>query len=195
VARAPLCAAVWCVLLVARAPLCAAVWRVQLVAGAPLCAAVWCVQLVAGTPLCARECDPRCLAHDVSRQLLNGVKRALVSLGVIIVLTACLRGVAEQRTLQPESCRRPVVCPFMSPCSETLLPFCIAENSEGKHVLTCQSRLLYCELYVDIGKEQQFIPTGYWLLLVQLVKFALLSLPSFLSSGFKMCTNNLTCRK
>ena len=74
---------------------CAAVWCVRLVAGAPLCAAVWCVQLVAGAHLWARHCDPRCVAHDVSRHLLSGVKRALVSLGVIIVVTACLRGVAE----------------------------------------------------------------------------------------------------
>jgi hypothetical protein len=141
-----LCAAVCCVQLVAGAPLCAAVWCVQLVAGAPLCVALWCVQLVAGAPRCARDCDPRCLAHDVSWHLLNGVKRALVSLGVIVVVTACLRGIAEQRTLRPESCRRPVVCPFMSACSETLLPFCTAENSEGKHILTCQSRLLFHEL-------------------------------------------------
>ena len=50
-------------------------------AGAPWCAAVWCVQLVAGAPRCARDCDPRCVAHDVSRHFLSGVKRALVSLG------------------------------------------------------------------------------------------------------------------
>ena len=126
--------------------------------------------------------------------VLNGVKRALVSLGVIIVVTACLRGVAEQRTLHPESCRRPVLCPFMSPCSETLLPFCIAEN--------------WRKAYLDMSEPSALLRTvcRHWkrtavvanrplLLLVQLVKFTLLSLPSFLISGFKTCTNNLTCRK
>ena len=139
--------AVWCVQLVAGLPLCAAVWCVQLVAGAPLCAAMWCVQLVAGAPRYPRDCDPRYVAHDVSAHLLSGVKRALVSLGVIIVVTACLRGVAERNMRDTSKVvlglwRVPLCHPVVKPFSLSIF----AENSEGQHIFTCQSRLLFYEL-------------------------------------------------
>jgi len=124
------------------------VWCVQLVAGAPPCAAVWCVQLVAGAPPCARDFDPRCVAHNVSRHSLSGVKRALMSLGVIVVVTACLRGVAEHNMRDTSKVVVGLWCvPLCHPVVEPFfLPFFVAENSEGKHILTCQSRLLFYEL-------------------------------------------------
>lgn len=56
-----------------------------------------------------------------------------------MVVTVCVRGVAEHNMRDTPKVVVGLCCVPLcqSPCSGTLLPVFIAENSEGKHILTC----------------------------------------------------------
>ena len=140
----------------------------QVVVGAPLCAAVWCVLVVGGrrtavccsvvcaaggrrTAVCPRlrstVCGARRQPAFVKWNRWKWRKESACVVSVIVVVTTCLRGVAEHNIRDTPKVVVGLWCvplyhPVVGPFSRSIF----AENSEGKHVLTCQSRLLFYEL-------------------------------------------------
>jgi len=168
VVGAPLCAAVWCVLVVGGrrtavccSVVCAAGGRRTAVCCIVVCAAggrrtaVCCsVVCAAGgrrTAVCPRlrstVCGARRQPAFVKWNRWKWRKESACVVSVIVVVTTCLRGVAEHNIRDTPKVVVGLWCvplyhPVVGPFSRSIF----AENSEGKHVLTCQSRLLFYEL-------------------------------------------------
>jgi hypothetical protein len=162
VAGLPLCAAVWCVQLVAGLSLCAAVVcapggrRTAVCCGvvcavvgrlATVCCSVVCAAGGRLAAMCLRLSSTVCGARG-QPAFLKWCKESACVVRESYSGNCVSAGVAEQQNMRDT----PTVVvglwcvPVCHHVAERFSHSVFAENSEAKHILTCQSRLFFCEL-------------------------------------------------